>query len=122
MTLNAYSGEIYKNILFVEKLINDTNKNKYNLLLSFINDLLKQNSKYVKITQFKHINILLLQQTTDNLQLINDYINKFINNGLKLNINNKNPIYIIKFVSNKLGYSFIKKEINDNIYCSIIYK
>ena len=41
MTTNIYSKEIHDNIVFVNKLIIDVNKEKYNLLLSFINELLK---------------------------------------------------------------------------------
>ena len=122
MTTNIYSKEIHDNIVSVNKLITNVNKEKYNLLLSFINELLKPEKLYLKITQFKNINQSVLQPTDDNLQIINDYINKFTQIGFKLNIKNKNPIYIIKHISNKLGYSFVKKEYNDICYYTILYK
>jgi Zn-dependent oligopeptidase len=123
MTTNIYSKEIHDNIVSVNKLILDINKDKYNLLLSFINELLKPEKIYSKITQFKNINQSLLEPTNDNLQIINDYFNKFTQIGCKLNNKNKNPIYIIKHVSNKLGYSFTKKIYLDNTtYYTILYK
>jgi Zn-dependent oligopeptidase len=122
MTTNIYSKEIHDNIVSVNKLITNVNKEKYNLLLSFINELLKPEKLYLKITQFKNINQSVLQPTDDNLQIINDYINKFTQIGFKLNIKNKNPIYIIKHISNKLGYSFVKKEYNNICYYTILYK
>jgi Zn-dependent oligopeptidase len=117
-----YSREIHNNITFANKLIIDINKEKYELLLFFINELLKPNKVYFKITQFKNINQTVLQPTDNNLQIINDYINKFTQIGCKLNIKNKNPIYIIKHISNKLGYSFVKKEYNNQIYYTIKIK
>ena len=120
-TIN-YSKDIYQLITSSSKLITDTNKEKYELILNFINDLIKPEKIYLKITQFKNINQSLLQPSDDNLQIINNYFNKFNQIGLKLNVKNKNPIYIIKRISNKLGYSFIKKEINDITYYTILYK
>ena len=120
-TIN-YSKDIYQLITSSSKLITDTNKEKYELILNFINDLIKPEKIYLKITQFKNINQSLLQPSDDNLQIINNYIEKFNQNGLKLNVKNKNPIYIIKRISNKLGYSFIKKVINDITYYTILYK
>jgi len=122
MASNVYSKEIHDNIVLVNNLIMNVNKEKYNLLLAFINELLKPKNPYLKITQFKNINQTVLQPINDNLQIINDYINKFTQAGIKLNIKNKNPIYIIKHISNKLGYSFIKKESNDTCYYTILYK
>ena len=122
MTSNVYSKEIHNNIILVNNLVMNVNKEKYNLLLAFINDLIKPEKLYLKITQFKNINQSILQQTDDNLQIINDYINKFTQSGIKLNLKNKNPVYIIKHISNKLGYSFIKKEYNDTCYYTILYK
>jgi len=122
MTTNIYSKEIHDNIVSVNKLIIDANKEKYNLLLSFINELIKPEKIYFKITQFKNINQTLLQPSDNNLHIINDYFNKFTQIGFKLNIKNKNPIYIIKHISNKIGYSFVKKEINDVVYYTILYK
>ena len=117
-----YSKDIHNIITSSNKLITDINKEKYELILNFLNDLIKPEKLYFKITQFKNINQSVLNATDNNLQIINNYIAKFNQNGFKLNIKNKNPIYIIKHVSNKLGYSFIKKEINDIVYYTILYK
>jgi hypothetical protein len=122
MTQNIYSKEIHENILFVNNLIININKEKYNLLLSFINDLFKPEKKILKITQFKNIDESLLQQNENNIQIINDYFNKFNNINCKLNIKKKNPLYIIKHISNNIGYSFIKKKINEINYYTISYK
>ena len=117
-----YSKEIHNIISTVNKIVVDANKIKYNLTLNFLNDLLHPKDQYIKITQFKNINEKLLTINENNIQLINNYINKFNENGYKLNIKNKNPVYIIKHICNNLGYSFNKKKINDIFYYSIIYK
>jgi hypothetical protein len=120
-TIN-YSKEIHNIINSANKIVIDTNKEKYNLILNFLNDLIKPEKQYFKITQFKNINEQLLIISDNNTQIINNYIIKFNENGFKLNIKNKNPLYIIKHICNKIGYSFIKKKINDICYYSIIYK
>lgn len=95
------------------------NQDKYNIILSFLNELLQlQNNKFIRITQFKNINQKYLLATEENLELINNYIDKFNQNGFKLNKKNKNPSYIIKNVCNKIHYSFSKKQnyLGDYIY------
>ena len=119
MTETNYSKIIHDTIISANKLVIEANKEKYNMLLKFMNELIKPESKYTKITQFKYINQKNIEIDD---KIIESYIDNFKKMEIKLNPKNKNPFYIIKQVANKLGYSLNKKQYNDDFYYSVVYK
>lgn len=97
-------------------------EDKYNLILEFINEFLKSyNFSYIRLTQLKNINNKYFIATNENIDILNTYVDKFIDNKFILNKKSKcihNPIYVIKNVLNQIKYKLKKTK---NVYNQIQY-
>lgn len=131
MEVPVYDGKesINKYMRRVEKYIDDMMKDKYNLILQFINEWL--GVEFNSLTQFKSINEKkLLKNKKHNRDLIRKYCQLFVdkfNTHLSVDeetdseeINDKYIIYLLKKMLNFIDYGLSKKELSINILYSII--
>jgi hypothetical protein len=116
----------------VEKYKTMIYKDKYNIILNFINEWLKlfDEKKFKSITDFKNLyEVDLLYDNRNNKKVIKKYVDIFEKQFMiNLNITDdtdsdeikeKYIIYILSKVVNNIDYILIKKEYNGKIYYTI---
>jgi hypothetical protein len=101
-------------------------EDKYNVILSFINNILNPPIKYISLTLVKNVQEKILKQLITNKDNLNEYIDEFESVGLKLNKKSKlinQPNYILNNTLKQIGYK-LKKRTNmyNTIYYSIVKK
>lgn len=100
-----------------------TIEEKYNMILSFVNLMLKPTKQYDRLTQFKNVLDVKLSKTAENKELIQQYLDKFESVGFKINkksVNVKSPIYILNCLLKQINYKLKKKINNEQKYYTII--
>ena len=131
MEVPLYDGKesINKYMRRVEKYRDYMMKDKYNLILEFINEWL--DVEFNSLTQFKSINEnKLLKDKKHNRDLIRKYCQLFVdkfNTQLSVDeetdseeINDKYIIYLLMKMLNYIDYGLTKKELKTNILYTII--
>ena len=121
--MEKYSSKLYSILNSVIEMEYDINKDKYEIILSFINTILCTNYTYLNQIKCLYVNKFV---TPDYSTIVNNYIPKFTDLHLKINTKNKNlynSLYLLKTVLNQVNFTLKKKiDVNNNIYFSIIKK
>lgn len=111
----------------VEKFKLQFLKDKYQLLLDFLNDWLKydEECKLKSLTEFKNIQKSdLLNDNNHNQKIIRDYnvkIEQFFNIKYKAD-NKQDIIYLVTRMLTSINYKFIFKDLDDDVLVTIIQK
>lgn len=96
---------------------------KYNMILLFINLMLKPARQYDRLTQFKNILDTKLSKTMENKELIQQYLDQFESVGFKINKKStsiNDPIYILNCLLKQINYKLKKKINNEKKYYTIV--
>lgn len=127
-----YDEDIYLYERRYEEYLEKIHKMKYDKILFFVNELLKNNNiKLIKLSDFKNIDKkIILKNPKYNRNLLRNHSNnlyKFFNidknsfeNDSSDDIEDDEIIIFIKRLLNKINYSIVKKEIKGIIYYSIV--
>lgn len=119
--METYSSKLYSILNSVMEMEYDMHKDKFEIILSFINTILHSNYIYLNQVKCLYLNKFI---TSDYSTTVNDFIPKFKDVGLKINTKNKNlydSFYILKTVLSQVNFTLRKKlDINNNVYFSII--
>lgn len=133
MEIPVYDGKesVNKYLKRIELYNNAILKEKYVLILNFINELTKNN--YKALTDFKDVNEkLLLKDSKHNHAVIRKYCEIF-ENKFKINfsvdgetdsddINDTYIFFVMQKVLININYILLKSEVNGNSYLSILKK
>lgn len=102
----------------VEEFKRNLIKNKYDLLLNLINDILKLSNehRFLSLTDIKNIPESEFKNKEDILENHKENINK----NFTFQIKKQMIIIVLKKLLSESGYKLIEKDIKSNIYYSII--
>jgi hypothetical protein len=103
----------------------DLISDKYNLILAFINELIKPKIKYYRLTEIKKLSEKNLKiYSVEKSELCKKYVILFENGGIKLNKKSKNindAYYILNNALKQIQYKIRKhKDVLNNVNYSII--
>jgi len=102
------------------------NKNKYGIILNFLNDCMNNyNRKYKSITEFKNISYKYIYYNQKKFNIIMDKYVNLIVSVFKINLQefeNTNFLLFLKRILLEINYNLVSKTINNEIYYSIIMK
>jgi hypothetical protein len=121
--METYSSKLYSILNSVMEMEYDIHKDKFEIILSFINTILHSNYVYLNQVKCLYFNKFI---TPDYSTTVNNFIPKFKDVGLKINSKNKklyDSFYILKTILNQVNFTLRKKlDINNNVFFSIIKK
>jgi len=125
MEIPNENTSFHEYVRYMKKYINKLQKNKYTLILKFINKYFeKYNINFKSLLCFKKISNNYFtneQHNTEIMQLYADTISKSLNISYNEEINLEETIInFIKNMLSKIQYKLIKKTINNKLFYYII--